>query len=60
MLNESNKLRPGMVVTFSDFTYQALDSSIKTEPILGCLSLLTIQIQQVFSFDGLLLIIYKI
>ncbi len=32
MLQETYKLRPGMVVTFSDFTYQAPDGSIKTEP----------------------------
>lgn len=32
MLHETYKLRPGMVVTFSDFTYQAPDGSIQTEP----------------------------
>ncbi len=32
MLQETYKLRPGMVVTFSDFRYQAPDGSLQTEP----------------------------
>jgi len=32
MLQETYKLLPGMVVTFSNFTYQAPDGSLQTEP----------------------------